>query len=174
MRDAEGPGRGRRGQKAWRSGAGPAPGGTECGLTIQGSQVLSLKKPQSGFHLRQLGRWERSPFHTPVQGILDKNPDLPVVFWPGQLRGQRSLAGSGPRGRKESDTTKRLTQKQRVGGASPGAMPAKQETWVQPPRREDPPEKEPATRSSALAWQTPRTEEPGGLQSSGPQRSLGV
>ena len=83
MRDAEGPGAGRPGQKAWRSGAGPAPGGTECGLTIQGSQVLSLKKPQSGFHLWQLGCLERSPFHTTVQGILDKKPRLTsgILAW---------------------------------------------------------------------------------------------
>ena len=31
---------------------------------------------------------------------------------------------------------------------------------------EDPPEEEMATRSSILAWKIPRTEEPGGLQSS--------
>ena len=32
------------------------------------------------------------------------------------------------------------------------------------------PEEEPATHFSTLAWRTPRTEEPGGLQSLGPQR----
>ena len=32
-------------------------------------------------------------------------------------------------------------------------------------------EKEMATRSSMLAWETPRTEEPGGLQSMGLQKS---
>ena len=31
------------------------------------------------------------------------------VFLPGKPHGQRSLAGYGPRGRKESDTTERLT-----------------------------------------------------------------
>ena len=36
--------------------------------------------------------------------------------------------------------------------------------------REDPPEEVTATPSSALAWRTPRTEEPGGLQSMGSQR----
>ena len=35
---------------------------------------------------------------------------------------------------------------------------------------EDPLEKEMATYSSILAWEIPRTEEPGGLQSMGSQR----
>ena len=39
----------------------------------------------------------------------------------------------------------------------------KQETWVRPPGREDPPEEEMATHSSILAWEIPRTEEPAGL-----------
>ena len=34
----------------------------------------------------------------------------------------------------------------------------------------DPLEKEIATHSRILAWKTPQTEEPGGLQSTGPQR----
>ena len=37
-------------------------------------------------------------------------------------------------------------------------------------RREDPLEKEMATHSSILAWETPQTGEPGGLQSMGSQR----
>ena len=36
---------------------------------------------------------------------------------------------------------------------------------------EDPLEKEMATDPSMLAWDTPWTEEPGGLQSMGPQKS---
>ena len=36
--------------------------------------------------------------------------------------------------------------------------------------QEDPLEKEVATRSTILAWKIPWTEEPGGLQSMGPQR----
>ena len=35
--------------------------------------------------------------------------------------------------------------------------------------QEDPLEKEMATRASILAWEIPRTEEPGGLQPTGPQ-----
>ena len=47
-----------------------------------------------------------------------------------------------------------------------------QETWVQSLSWEDPLEKEMATYSSILAWEIPWTEEPGGLQSMGLQRSL--
>ena len=36
--------------------------------------------------------------------------------------------------------------------------------------QEDPLEKEMATHYSILAWENPKTEEPGGLQSMGPQR----
>ena len=46
-------------------------------------------------------------------------------------------------------------------------MQETQEVWVQPPNWEDPLEKEMATHSSVLAWETPWTEEPGGLQSTG-------
>ena len=42
-------------------------------------------------------------------------------------------------------------------------LPSKQETWV-PLGGEDPLEKEMATHSSILAWETPWAEEPGGLQ----------
>ena len=48
--------------------------------------------------------------------------------------------------------------------------PAMQETQVQSLGWEDPLEKEMATHSSILAWEIPRTEEPGGLQSIGLQR----
>ena len=48
--------------------------------------------------------------------------------------------------------------------------PAMQETSVQSLGREDPLEKGLATHSSILAWRSPRTEEPGGLQSTGLQR----
>ena len=43
-------------------------------------------------------------------------------------------------------------------------LPAMQETWVQSLGWEDPLEEEMATPSSTLAWRTPWTEEPGGLQ----------
>ena len=50
-------------------------------------------------------------------------------------------------------------------------LPAVQETRVPFLGWEDPPEKEMATHSSILAWRIPRTEEPGGLQSTGSQES---
>ena len=45
-----------------------------------------------------------------------------------------------------------------------------QETQVRSLCGEDPLEKEMATHSSTLAWETPRTEEPGGPQGMGFQR----
>ena len=50
------------------------------------------------------------------------------------------------------------------------AMQEIQEMWVQFLGQEDPLKKEMATSSSILAWKTPWTEEPGGLQSKGSQR----
>ena len=50
------------------------------------------------------------------------------------------------------------------------SLPAMQETWVPSLGREDPLEKGMATHSSILAWRSPWTEEPGGLQSIGSQR----
>ena len=44
-------------------------------------------------------------------------------------------------------------------------LPAMWETWVRSLGREDPLEKEMATHPSTLAWKSPWTEEPGGLQS---------
>ena len=50
-------------------------------------------------------------------------------------------------------------------------MPAMQETRVQSLDQEDPLEKKMATHSSILVWEIPWTEEPGGLQSMGLQKS---
>ena len=49
-------------------------------------------------------------------------------------------------------------------------LPAMQETRIQSLGREDPLEEGIATHSSILAWRIPWMEEPGGLQSMGPQR----
>ena len=49
-------------------------------------------------------------------------------------------------------------------------LPAMWEMWVFLLGWEDPLEKEMATHSSILAWDILWTEEPGGLQSMGPQR----
>ena len=46
-----------------------------------------------------------------------------------------------------------------------------QEVWVQSLVGEYPLEEEIATHSSILAWEIPWTEEPGGLQSTGLQKS---
>ena len=55
-----------------------------------------------------------------------------------------------------------------VPGASDGKdPPAMQETWVQVLDQEDPLEKGMATHSSIIAWRTPWTEGPGGLQCMG-------
>ena len=48
---------------------------------------------------------------------------------------------------------------------NPPAMQQTQETGVQSLGQEDPLEEEMETHSSVLAWEIPRTEEPGGLQS---------
>ena len=48
-------------------------------------------------------------------------------------------------------------------------LPAMQETQARSLGQEDPLEKEMATHSSILAWRTPWTEEPDGLQSMGSQ-----
>ena len=52
----------------------------------------------------------------------------------------------------------------------PIGPPVMQETWVQSLGWEDPLKKGTATHSSILAWEIPRTEEPGELQSMGSQR----
>ena len=49
-------------------------------------------------------------------------------------------------------------------------LPAMRETWVRSLDWEDPLEEDMATHFSILAWRIPWTEEPGGLQSMGPQR----
>ena len=50
-------------------------------------------------------------------------------------------------------------------------LPAMQETWVRFLGQEDALEKEMATHSNILAWEFPWTEDPGGLQSVGSQKS---
>ena len=50
-------------------------------------------------------------------------------------------------------------------------LPAKQETEVQSLGQEDLLEKEMTTHTSILAWEIPWTDEPGGLQSMGSQKS---
>ena len=57
-------------------------------------------------------------------------------------------------------------------GSAVKYLPAKQEKWVRSQGQEDPLDKAMApTHSSILAWEIPWTEEPGGLQSIGLQKS---
>ena len=53
----------------------------------------------------------------------------------------------------------------------PASMQEMQEMWVQSQGWEDPLEKKMANCSSILAWEIPWTEEPGGLQSLGSQKT---
>ena len=57
------------------------------------------------------------------------------------------------------------------GGSVVKNLPAMYERKVRSLGREDPLEEEMAAHSSILAWKTQRTEEPGGLQSMGLQKS---
>ena len=50
-------------------------------------------------------------------------------------------------------------------------LPAVQKMQIQSLGQEDPLEKDMATHCSILAWEIPRTEEPGGLQYMGLQKS---
>ena len=58
------------------------------------------------------------------------------------------------------------------GGSVVKNLPAKQEMQVESLGQEDALEKEMTTPSSILAWETPSTEEPGGLQSMELQRVI--
>ena len=79
----------------------------------------------------------------------------------------------GPEGRVLLDRISTLIKKAPEGssGFPGGSMvknpPAMQETQVQPRGQEDPLEEEIAAHASILAWETPWTQEPGGLHSMG-------
>ena len=57
------------------------------------------------------------------------------------------------------------------GGSVVKNLPVMQEMWVQSLGQEDPLAKEMAAYTSVLAWETPWTEEPSGLQFMGLQKS---
>ena len=65
----------------------------------------------------------------------------------------------------------RMTCEGFPAGSVVKSLPAMQETWVPSLGWEDPLEKEMATHSSLLAWEIPCTEESGGLQPVGLQKS---
>ena len=82
-----------------------------------------------------------------------------------------------PWGCKESDMTERLNwtelysiRRSSLVAQMVKSLPAMCETWVHSLGWEDTLEKETATHSTILAWRIPRTEEPGGPQSTGSQR----
>ena len=50
-------------------------------------------------------------------------------------------------------------------------LPAMLQTWIQSLGQEYTLEDKTATHSSILAWEIPRTDEPGGLESTGSQKS---
>ena len=58
-----------------------------------------------------------------------------------------------------------------TGGSVEKNPPAMGEMQVHSLGQEDPLEKETETYSSILAWESPWTEEPGGIQSTGSQKS---
>ena len=64
-----------------------------------------------------------------------------------------------------------LTREGFPGGSVVKNLPAMQETWVQSLGWEDTLKEEMVTCSSILAWEIPWTEETGGLQSTGLQKS---
>ena len=106
------------------------------------------------------------------------------VFLPGESHGRRSLVGYNPRGAwwvtvhgvaksptRLSDFTDSLTNLTSLVAQRLKRLPAMRETWVQSLGRKDALEKELAIHSSIRAWEIPWTEEPGGLQSMGSQKS---
>ena len=100
------------------------------------------------------------------------------VFLPEKSHGQRSLAGYGPWGPKESGMTEWLSTAQHSINTLRASLvaqmvknlPTMQETGVWSLGLEDTMKKGMATHSSILAWRIPWTEEPGRLQSMGSQR----
>ena len=95
-------------------------------------------------------------------------------FWPGEHHKQRTLAGCSPRGSQRVRHDSLMEQRVPLR-ASPVTrwyrfvLPM-QETWVRSQGREDPREEEIATHCCVVAWEIPRTQEPGGLRSRGSHR----
>ena len=125
--------------------------------------------------LGKVGGRRRGPQRTRWLDGITSSMDMFEQF-PGDGEGQGSLACCSPWGHKESDTTEQLNNKdfKSSQGASQVALvvkaPACQcrrhkkcgfDPWVR---------KEMTTHSNILAWEIPRTEETGGLQSMGLQR----
>ena len=67
----------------------------DCAGAFLVAQMVKNSSAMREIWVRSLG-WRREWLPTPV-------------FWPGEFHGQWSLAGYSPQGRKESDTTERLS-----------------------------------------------------------------
>ena len=98
---------------------------------------------------------------------------------PGDSKRQGRLACCSPWGQKESDMTEQLNNNNDVAFGLPQwlswqriCLPMRkvQETRVRSLGQEDPLEKEMVTQSSILSRRIPWTQDPGSLQSIGPQR----
>ena len=90
-------------------------------------------------------------------GICLPSPALPALPLVSSSTGSFPSASPAPLG----------AQKGRLKLPGPNRRQLKptQKTWVQSLAQEDPLEEKMATHSSILAWETPWTAEPGGLQS---------
>ena len=86
-------------------------------------------------------------------------------------KGKRVKAPAGVSARLPPRGHLRNRRRQQMGGSAVMKPPAVQETRVPSLGQEDPLEKEMATHSTILAGRISWTEEPGGLQSKGLQKS---
>ena len=166
-------------------------------LGLQGDQPVNPKGNQSWIFIGRTDAEAETPIPWPPgekNWLIGKDPDSgkdwrweekgtiedEMVGWHHQLDGhefeqalgvvdvQGSLVCYSPWGPKESDTTEWLNWTEYVNNY----LSAIQETRAQSLSQEDPLEK--ATHSSILsilAWKIPWTEEPGGLESMGSQKS---
>ena len=92
-------------------------------------------------------------------------PDICALNHPARLKGLTSFFGL-----KSPPEKKELVYLGFPGGSEVKNPPANAgDAWFKPLSWEDPLEKGAVTHSSILAWETPWTEEPGGLQSKGSQ-----
>ena len=94
-----------------------------------------------------------TPYHVEMTGVRRGQKQV--------LQNAESSSGVSGQGSKGSSNLSSVVKN----------MPAKQEIWVRTLGREDPLEEEMAAHSSILAWSIPWTEEHGGLQSMGWQKS---
>ena len=124
----------------------------------------------------QCRRHKRCGFNPWLRKIPWRRARQPTpVFLPGESCAQRSLAGYSPQVHKELDTTEMTQhapyQKSSLHGSVAKNLPANAGDMSLIPWLEDPLEKEMATHFSTLAWEIPWTEDPGGVQSMGSQKS---